>query len=114
MRVRELYRRKDTGLLATSCRLPGSSSTVEPSSAPRGTRHRVRSALGISAAESDEVRAGQTAADQQTCAGGADVGIIRRADRDGQIQIAILENQRDAGRTNAPSRRRRAGAGFRG
>ena len=35
----ELYSRNDTGLLATSCRLPGSSSTVEPSSAPRGTRH---------------------------------------------------------------------------
>jgi hypothetical protein len=38
-RASELYKRKETGLLATRCRSWLSSSSVCPSSAPRGTRH---------------------------------------------------------------------------
>ena len=48
------------------------------------------------AAESDEVSARQTAANEQSLAGRADVGIIRRADGYREIQIAIVEDQRTA------------------
>ena len=46
------------------------------------------------AADADVVGARQTAANQQAGAGGAHVGVIRCADRDREIEIAILEDQR--------------------
>src|SRR6185436_14547612 len=48
----------------------------------------------VIARQSDEIRARQTATDKQSSASGADVGIVCRTDRYGQVQIAILENHR--------------------
>ncbi len=58
-------------------------------------RHQAQSAqsIAVAAAQSDEIRPGETAAHQQPRASGSHVGIIRCAHGDRQIQVAILKDR---------------------
>ena len=93
MRMSELYSRNATALFATSCRSSRSISSTEPSSLPRGARQTVR-ILSPLPTDADVVGARQVRRAPAGRAGGSDVGVIRGAHGDRQIEVAILEDRR--------------------
>ena len=92
MRTSELYSRNDNGLVGDELQI--FAINLEHRAFFAAARRETDSAnLIAAAADADVVRARQTAANQQARARGSHIGVIRCADRDSQIEIAIVEDR---------------------